>query len=156
MQTRKAPLGGLHLAVVSAVLVLVVFLAVSLMWSPIMERYLLTVTAPPLELEFGFKAAYVTASDASGTSRAFAITQLVPGGQLENAGFEVGGLLSVGACRFNGDYVKAAAFFDDLHRVTRGETVTFGVARRDAKRYEYRTVRLAASGYGRPGTAQAR
>ena len=50
----------MHFLAVSAVVFLAVFALIALYWPVLAKEYVMTVEAPPLEDEFGFKAEYVT------------------------------------------------------------------------------------------------
>jgi hypothetical protein len=132
---QDTPLSARHFWVLALALSLVVVILVGVAWSPLAEEYLLTVKAPPLEREFGFRAAYVSVQPPRGAPervwRVFALTAVTPGGAFESAGFRVGDRLCVGLCRFYGDYVAPEAFLQDVERAKAGDTVEFAVARGD-------------------------
>ncbi len=143
--TGRPRLGVAQFVAVAACLGLVLLLAVSIMWSDIMEQYYLTVVAPPLEREFGYQAAYVGVRDRWGGGRGLQLTLLSSGGRLEAAGFQVGDMLGGGVCQFYGEYRTVEFFVESLEKVAAGETVEFGVARKDPNGYRFRrlTVRPA-------------
>ncbi len=132
-------LGGPQFWVIATMLGVVVLVATAALWPQLAQEYILAVRAPSLELKFGFRGEYI--------GRTYVLTEVTDSGRLHQAGFRVGDQPSVGICRFNGDYVSAEAFLDDLDHVLAGHTVEFTVARGRGETLEFVRLTLPASAY---------
>jgi len=117
-------------------LAIVMLMAAAVLWPHLTQENILPVRAPSLEHTFGFHGEYV--------ARAYVLTQVANGGRWHQAGFRSGDRPSVGICRFNGDYVSAEAFFDDLDHVLVGHAVEFTVGRGEGDDREFVRLTLPA------------
>ena len=115
----RARLAIPQIAAVTLILLLAVVITAPIIWSRLLEDYLVKVVAPPLESEFGFQATYEAVGTDGG--RVFRLIAVVPNGRLARAGAHAGDIPTSQGCAYAGDYLSAQSFLGALERAAGGE-----------------------------------
>ena len=108
-----------QIVAVALILLIAAVLTAPIIWSRILEEHLVTVVAPPLERQFGFRATYEALGNEGG--RVFRLVSLESDGRLARAGAHLGDVPVSGGCAYAGDYLAAQSFLEALERAASGE-----------------------------------
>lgn len=137
---RRIRLATPQVITVLFVLIIAVTTTAPIIWSRILEHRLVSVVAPPLEQEFGFRAAYEPVGHDG--ARVFRLVEVSPEGRLWRGGARAGDLPAPGSCRYAGDYVSAEYFLDGLAKARTGQSVRMTVVRGWPSSQELETIRF--------------